>query len=97
MRKDTAMIGAIGPSGLTRPVDLTRADVPAGATVRRADAGKAESAAPSNPVAALVADGAPIDTDKVARLRAAIESGDYPVDSKAIASAMLALDLPERA
>lgn len=38
--------------------------------------------------------GAPVDSDKVAAIRAAIAEGRYPVDPDRIAAAMVALDLP---
>ena len=44
----------------------------------------------------LVKAGAPVDAAKVAAVRAAIAEGRYPVDPRAIAEAMVALDLPER-
>lgn len=78
----------------------------------RIDSARAGAAAPSNPVAGvsaegqqgqvasavfdLVASGPPVDSAKVARIRAAIADGRYPVDADRIAERMIALDLPSR-
>ena len=48
----------------------------------------------TNPVAQLAAQGAPLDVDKISRIKAAIASGNYPVDADAIADKMIDLDLP---
>ena len=42
----------------------------------------------------MAAEGAPVDMDRVAAIKAAIASGNYPVDPAVIADKMLALDLP---
>ena len=52
------------------------------------------SAASSTPAGRMAAEGAPVDMDRVAAIKAAIASGNYPVDPAAIADRMLALDLP---
>lgn len=52
------------------------------------------SAAASTPAARMAAEGAPVDMDRIAAIKAAIASGNYPVDPAAIADKMLALDLP---
>lgn len=52
------------------------------------------SAASSTPAGRMAAEGAPVDLDRVAAIKAAIASGNYPVDPAAIADRMLALDLP---
>lgn len=52
------------------------------------------SSASASPAARMAADGAPIDMDRIAAIKAAIASGNYPVDASAIADRMLALDLP---
>jgi negative regulator of flagellin synthesis FlgM len=44
----------------------------------------------------MAASGAPVDSEKVAAIRAAIAEGRYPVDPDKIAEKMLALDLPVR-
>lgn len=50
----------------------------------------------STPVARMASQGAPIDTARVARIKQAIASGNYPVDPQKIAEKMLDLDLPLR-
>lgn len=47
-----------------------------------------------SPVARMAAEGAPVDMDRVARIKAAIAQGNYPVDPNKIAERMIALDLP---
>ncbi|MET0238632.1 MAG: flagellar biosynthesis anti-sigma factor FlgM [Sphingobium sp.] len=46
------------------------------------------------PAARLASEGAPVDLEKVARIKAAIASGNYPVDANRIADRMVELDLP---
>jgi negative regulator of flagellin synthesis FlgM len=52
------------------------------------------SASAASPAARMAAEGAPVDLDRIAAIKAAIASGNYPVDPSAIADKMLALDLP---
>lgn len=88
------MIDGIGPTGTGR-IETNRtggAGRAAAAPLRTAG----EAPAPANPVADLVATGAPVDMAKVESVRAAIAEGRYTVDPKAIADKMLALDLPAR-
>jgi negative regulator of flagellin synthesis FlgM len=47
----------------------------------------------STTVSRIAAEGAPIDTDRVAALRAAIKSGSYKPDAKAIAGSMISSDM----
>jgi len=69
-----------------------------GKTARASSVGSAATSASSagsaSPAARMAAEGAPIDMDRVAAIKAAITSGNYPVDPAAIADRMLALDLP---
>jgi negative regulator of flagellin synthesis FlgM len=44
----------------------------------------------------VASQGAPIDTARIARIKQAIASGNYPVDPDKIAEKMLDLDLPIR-
>jgi negative regulator of flagellin synthesis FlgM len=46
----------------------------------------------STTISRLAAEGAPIDTDRISALRAAIKAGTYRADPKAIASAMVDSD-----
>jgi negative regulator of flagellin synthesis FlgM len=63
------------------------------APVSGSTAGSAASASAS-PVARMAAEGAPVDMDRISAIKAAIASGNYPVDPSRIAERMLALDLP---
>lgn len=47
----------------------------------------------ASPAARMASEGAPVDMDRIAKIKAAIASGDYPVDPAAIAEKMVALDL----
>ncbi|MGE4409954.1 MAG: flagellar biosynthesis anti-sigma factor FlgM [Sphingomonadales bacterium] len=47
----------------------------------------------STPAARMAAQGAPIDMDRVAAIKEAIASGNYPVDADRIADRMIELDL----
>tara|TARA_R110000787_G_scaffold74167_4_gene165046 strand:+ start:219 stop:497 length:279 start_codon:yes stop_codon:yes gene_type:complete len=60
--------------------------------------GSAVAAAASGnatPIARMAAQGAPVDMDRVAAIKEAIASGNYPVDAGKIAESMIALDLGE--
>jgi negative regulator of flagellin synthesis FlgM len=92
------MIDGIGKTGSAGRIDVARS-----ALERSAAAGKvgdllSEDAvpAPSTPAAEMAAAGAPVDSEKVAAIRAAIAEGRYPVDPDKIAEKMLALDVPVR-
>jgi negative regulator of flagellin synthesis FlgM len=89
------MINSVGKPG-HNPVDVSRTAVEGQAPVAaaqdstvRARPGGVESA-----VFELVAGGAPVDSGKVAEIRAAIAEGHYKVDAERIAERMIALDLP---
>ncbi|BAK65980.1 MULTISPECIES: flagellar biosynthesis anti-sigma factor FlgM [Sphingobium] len=57
----------------------------------------AESPAPaSTPASRMAGQGAPIDSARIASIKQAIASGNYPVDPGKIAEKMLDLDLPLR-
>lgn len=90
------MIDGIGKTGAGR-LELVR-----GSADRAAPVGKAGSSpAPrevSGPwsLAAEMAAGAPVDSEKVAAIRAAIAEGRYPVDPEKIAARMIELDLPAK-
>src|SRR3546814_5359812 len=65
-----------------------------GKTVRASSAGSvggtSSSARSASPAARMAAEGAPVDMDRVAAIKAAIASGNYPVDPAAIADRMIA-------
>lgn len=81
--------GAIEASRL-REGGKTRAAPAAGSATASASA-----ASSASPAARMAAEGAPVDMDRVAAIKAAIASGNYPVDPAAIADRMIALDLPD--
>ena len=92
------MISAIGSTGLTRTVPLQGDGVARSEPVSKAATADSEAAkARSTPAAEMAAAGAPIDTDKVAAIKARIADGSYRIDPNAIAERMIALDLPGQA
>jgi negative regulator of flagellin synthesis FlgM len=74
----------------TGPIDRVARGV---AAVGRARIAPAPVAEPST-VATLAAQDAPVDTSRVAAIRAAIANGSYNVDPDAIAAKMIEIDLP---
>ncbi len=88
------MIDGVGKSGSNR-IDAARGAekgsriAAVGDKPARAQSGGVESA-----VFELVSAGAPVDSAKVAAVRAAIAEGRYAVDPRAVADKMVALDLP---
>ena len=92
------MIDGVGKSGGAGRIDFNRsssASAPATVGGRTSAPGKASSA--GSAVADLVSAGPPVDSEKVAAIRAAIQSGNYPVDPQKIAERMLEFDLPGKA
>ncbi|EQB32047.1 flagellar biosynthesis anti-sigma factor FlgM [Sphingobium ummariense] len=83
-----SMSAAIEASRL-REGGKTRAASPAGT-----GGVSSSSASSTSPAARMAAEGAPVDMDRIAAIKAAIASGNYPVDPSTIAEKMLALDLP---
>jgi len=65
------------------------------ATLAKATAPKTvqTSATEASAAARMAQDGPPIDSAKIAAIRAAIAEGRYPVDPQAIAQKMIELDL----
>ena len=59
----------------------------------RTGAAAEDRASISNTVAQMAAEGAPIETDRVSALKAAIKAGTYKADPQAIAGAMIKADL----
>ncbi len=90
------MINSIGPTG-TGAVDAIRSQgVQKGAPVEKAALKTEVSQAAPNPAAELAASGPPVDTDKVAKIRAAILNGSYSLDIQAIANRMVEIDILPR-
>ncbi|QHD68285.1 flagellar biosynthesis anti-sigma factor FlgM [Sphingobium yanoikuyae] len=54
----------------------------------------ASASTSASPAARMAAEGAPVDMDRIAAIKAAIASGNYPVNPSVIADRMMALDLP---
>lgn len=78
-----------------RPASTTASAKPA-ALAQPADSLRSNSLAPTADVFALLADASPpIDTKKVEAIRSLIAQGRYPIDERAIAAKMIALDVRE--
>ncbi|TVV69631.1 flagellar biosynthesis anti-sigma factor FlgM [Sphingomonas solaris] len=90
------MINSIGPTG-TGAVDTVRSQGVQKSTAVEKVAVKteAEQVVP-NPAADLAAAGPPVDTDKIAKIRAAIQNGSYSLDIQAIANRMIDIDILPR-
>ena len=89
------MINGIGNAGRAR-LELVPGSVERSPSVEKRQSGSPSERAggtASNLVAEMAAE-APVDSAKVAVIRAAIVEGRYPVDPQKIAASMLALDLP---
>lgn len=91
------MIDGIGKVGQGR-IDAVRGSVEGSAPAAAANdvSARSRGGAIESSVFELVAGGPPVDSAKVAAIRAAIAEGRYPVDPEKIAERMLALDLPHR-
>lgn len=88
------MINGVGPTGRSR-IELLRSPVDGNAPVASAgNAASGKAGAVASSVSEIVSGGPPVDSDKVAAIRAAIAEGRYPVDPEKIAERMIALDLP---
>ncbi|MDX3909327.1 MAG: flagellar biosynthesis anti-sigma factor FlgM [Sphingobium sp.] len=89
------MINSVG-SGLTAAIESSKLrETGKGKGVSSVEGFVAQKADVSaSPAARMAAQGAPIDMDKIGAIKAAIASGNYPVDAEAIAQKMLDLDLP---
>jgi len=88
------MINGVGSVSPTRIGQVKDDKVTAPAPVDGVTASRARVATPSL-VAALAEAGPPINSEKIQAIRHAIASGQYPIDVKAIAAKMIALDLPK--
>ena len=89
------MIDGVGKGGAGR-IDLARQEKGAAVSPLRGEAARAAAGTVKSAVLELVAGGAPVDSAKVESIRAAIQSGRYPVDPRRIAQRMLDADLPRR-
>ncbi|MEO8723643.1 MAG: flagellar biosynthesis anti-sigma factor FlgM [Sphingobium sp.] len=89
------MIKSVGQA-ISTPIELgkLREGGKAKAASAATDAISAGSETPATPAARLAAEGAPVDMDRVAAIKSAIQAGNYPVDPTVIAEKMIALDLP---
>ena len=87
-------VGIRPPLPPTRVIEGARSNVPVGSI------GAAPKVAPRTLPPTLVAEARdlarlpPVDTARVATLKAAINSGNYPINADAIASKMVDLDVP---
>lgn len=89
------MINSIGPSSTSLSGIGTNA-AQRGEAAQKIDkptSALEDRAAVSTTVSQLAAGGAPIDSDRVAALRAGIKLGSYRADPQAIARAMISTDL----
>lgn len=86
------MMNGIGSSTGARLGGVAGGATPAGA-IGRAGVARDPTALPTTAAGRLAAEGPPIDTDRVAALRAAIRAGSYKPDPAAIADRMIASDL----
>lgn len=75
-----------------RPSSSTSSTTPVAAT----PAVKTEVKAPNQgaDLISLLADAAPVDSKKVEAIQSLIQAGAYPIDPRAIAAKMVALDFP---
>jgi negative regulator of flagellin synthesis FlgM len=91
------MINGVGPASPTRIGQVK--DEKVLPVTPLAPTGSVDSLPVSSPslVAALAEAGPPINSEKIQAIRQAIASGAYPIDPKAIAAKMIALDLPKAA
>lgn len=91
------MIDGIGKTTGGGRLELVRGSVERGEALAKAgDSLQRQVGSPSSTIADMAASGPPVDSAKVAAIRAAIAEGRYPVDPDKIASSMLALDLPAK-
>jgi len=88
------MINGIKPQVTPAPRELRPSGVTVGEPMAKTRAVERDAPAAPNPAGDLAAAGPPIDTGRVAAIRAAIADGSYTVDPDAIAARMIDLDLP---
>jgi len=95
--KGPRMINGVGSPGPTRIGQAAPDKVGAKPATEAVAAPATEPAATPSLVAALAAAGPPVNQEKIKAIQLAIASGQYPIDAKAIAQKMIALDLPRPA
>jgi len=88
------MINGVGPASPTR-IGQVKDDKVVSVTPAAATSADSLPVASPSLVAALAESGPPINSEKIQAIRRAIASGAYPIDPKAIAAKMIALDLPK--
>jgi len=88
------MISGVGPASPTRIGQVKDEKVAAAAPVGAVEAVDGAPVGAPSLVAALAEAGPPINSEKIDAIRQAIAAGRYPLDAKAIAAKMVALDLP---
>ncbi len=90
------MINSIGPAGTGATDAIRTPAVQKSAAVEKTGLRPEVAQTAPNPAAELAAAGPPVDTDKVARVRAAIANGSYNLDIQAIANRMVDIDILPR-
>ncbi|WP_156680345.1 flagellar biosynthesis anti-sigma factor FlgM [Sphingomonas profundi] len=90
------MINSIGPTGTGKVVSTQPQGVQKTAAVEQKQQRPAATEVAPNPAADIARAGPPVDTDKVAKVRAAIANGSYNLDIQAIASRMIDIDILPR-
>lgn len=88
------MINGVGSASPTRIGQVKDDKVTAPAAVSPVPTSGGAITTPSL-VAALAEAGPPINAEKIEAIRQAIAAGQYPIDAKAVAARMIALDLPK--
>jgi negative regulator of flagellin synthesis FlgM len=88
------MINGVGPASPTRIGQVKDEKVVPLAPSAPVDSADSTPVSSPSLVAALVEAGPPINDAKIRAIRQAIAAGQYPIDAKAIAAKMIALDLP---
>lgn len=89
------MINGVGPASPTRIGQVKDEKVVPLAPTAPVNPTESSPVASPSLVAALAEAGPPINSEKIQAIRQAIASGAYPIDPKAIAAKMIALDLPK--
>lgn len=89
------MINGVGPASPTRIGQVKDDKVGAVTPAKPVDASSETLAMAPSLVTALAEAGPPVNSEKIRAIRQAIASGQYPIDAKAIAAKMIALDLPK--